>query len=175
MTVTISGDSGISNPPGSAAAPSVGTSAAGMFFPTNTSMAFSTNGNQALLITASGNLGIATSNPLVVLDMTQRPDAVGMPRGLTSSRPVTSVAGMFRFNSSLTSFEGHDGTQWNNSSVMAYNLLSISSTGYLLQDQVQSGDSNTAFDVLNNPYISGFFAPKLSLSIDSLGNLVATY
>lgn len=30
----------------------------------------------------------------------------------TSSRPVTSVAGMIRFNTDTSSFEGYDGTQW---------------------------------------------------------------
>ena len=175
MTVTISGDSGIQNPPGTAAAPSVGTAQTGIFFPSSSTMAFSTNGAQAMLINASGNVGIATNNPLVALDMAQRPDAISLPRGLTSSRPVIAVAGMMRFNTSTAAYEGHDGTGWNTISTAAYSLLSISTTGYLLQDQVKSGDSNTTLDVLNNPYISGWFSAPMSLSIDSLGNLVANY
>lgn len=32
--------------------------------------------------------------------------------GTTAQRPSTPVTGMFRFNSTLASFEGYDGTQW---------------------------------------------------------------
>jgi hypothetical protein len=37
---------------------------------------------------------------------------VKLPAGSEAQRPGTPIAGMFRFNSDTTSFEGYDGTEW---------------------------------------------------------------
>lgn len=38
--------------------------------------------------------------------------AAALPAGTDAQRPGTGVAGLFRFNSTINSFEGHNGTTW---------------------------------------------------------------
>lgn len=66
MPVTISGTSGVQLPLGSASAPSATNTTAqttGVYYPTSTTLALSTNGTAALAIDASQNVGIGTSSP----------------------------------------------------------------------------------------------------------------
>lgn len=147
----------------------------GLFLPATNTLGFSTNNTLRMILDPVGNVGIGSSTAVVALDLRTRTDALIPPRGTTAQRPASPQAGMLRWNSTSSAFEGYYGTQWNAVPVMTYNLLSISTSGSLLQDQVLSGDANASFDVLNNAYISGFFSPQLSLSFDSLGNLVATF
>jgi hypothetical protein len=58
----------------------------------------------------TGRLGIGTSSPAVKLDISAT-DAIKIPVGTTAQQP-TGAQGMLRFNSSTTSFEGHNGTSW---------------------------------------------------------------
>jgi len=66
MTVIISGSAGIQNVLGSAAAPAESnttSSNTGMYFPTSTTLGFSTAGTNAVYIDASQNVGIGTTSP----------------------------------------------------------------------------------------------------------------
>ena len=56
------------------------------------------------------NLGIGTDAPAVKLDI-KSTDAIRVPVGTTGERP-TGVAGYIRYNSSIASFEGHNGSEW---------------------------------------------------------------
>lgn len=58
----------------------------------------------------SGNVGINTAAPAVrfVINST---DAMRVPSGTTGDRP-TGATGYLRFNTSLSSFEGFNGTSW---------------------------------------------------------------
>lgn len=38
--------------------------------------------------------------------------AVILPIGTTAQRPSTPIAGMFRFNTDISKFEGYDGVEW---------------------------------------------------------------
>ena len=38
--------------------------------------------------------------------------SANIPSGTTAQRPGTAVAGMFRFNSTDSKFEGYDGSEW---------------------------------------------------------------
>ena len=49
-------------------------------------------------------------DPSVTLDI-QGTDAVQLTAGTTAERP-TAAAGMIRFNSTTSKFEGYDGTSW---------------------------------------------------------------
>ena len=64
---------------------------------------------ERLRIDSSGRLGIATTSPAVTLDV-NAVDAVRIASGTTAQRP-TGAAGMIRYNSSLSQFEGY-GTAW---------------------------------------------------------------
>ena len=58
-----------------------------------------------------GNIAIGTiSSPTVTLDI-QGTDAVQLTAGTTAERP-TAAAGMIRFNTDTSKFEGYDGTAW---------------------------------------------------------------
>ena len=55
-------------------------------------------------------LGILNTSPAVTLDI-QGTDAVQLTSGTTAQRP-TAAAGMIRFNTTTSKFEGYDGTAW---------------------------------------------------------------
>jgi len=63
----------------------------------------------AMVINTSGNIGI-NGNPAVKFAITGT-DAMLIPVGTTAQRP-TGAAGYFRYNSTLTAFEGFNGTAW---------------------------------------------------------------
>jgi len=58
----------------------------------------------------NNRLGVGTTSPSVTLAMSAT-DAILIPVGTTGQQP-TGAAGMLRFNSSTTSFEGYNGTAW---------------------------------------------------------------
>ena len=66
MTVTINGTTGVAVPLGTAAAPGVvntTSSTTGIYYPTSTTLALSTNGTNAVTIDASQNVGIGLTAP----------------------------------------------------------------------------------------------------------------
>ena len=58
-----------------------------------------------------GNLGINTSTTSYKLSVNGT-DAMLVPVGTTAQRPVTLTAGLMRYNSSYTLFEGYNGVSW---------------------------------------------------------------
>jgi hypothetical protein len=72
MTIVLSGTNGIQNVLGSAASPAESnttSSNTGVYFPTSTTLGFSTAGTNAVYIDASQNVGIGQSTPTVKLDV----------------------------------------------------------------------------------------------------------
>jgi len=64
---------------------------------------------------AGGNVGIGGNTaPGCSLDISSRTDAFALPKGTTAQRPVTSVAGMGRFNTTTTRTEFYNGNVWVN-------------------------------------------------------------
>jgi hypothetical protein len=62
------------------------------------------------VVTGAGNVGVGTTTPAVKLAVSST-DAILVPVGTTGERP-TGATGYLRYNSSLGSFEGHNGTAW---------------------------------------------------------------
>ena len=60
---------------------------------------------------AGSSVGIGSTGPEVSLDISQRNDAIGLPKGTTAQRP-TGVEGFIRFNSTSKALEIYDGTKW---------------------------------------------------------------
>jgi hypothetical protein len=68
------------------------------------------------ILNAGGGIGIQTQTPTVTLDINGT-DAVQLTSGTTAEQPgqtgqPAAAAGMIRFNTSTSKFEGYDGTSW---------------------------------------------------------------
>jgi hypothetical protein len=60
-----------------------------------------------------GSVGISSTSPRAVLDISQNTGAVILPVGTTGTRPATGVNGMIRYNSTTTAaIEGYIGNAW---------------------------------------------------------------
>lgn len=70
---------------------------------------FYNEGTESMTLTSTGNLGLGTSTPTVSVDF-NKTDAMKIPSGLIGERP-TGAAGLLRYNSSTTTFEGYT-TKW---------------------------------------------------------------
>ncbi len=47
-----------------------------------------------------------------ILNNSKSTSAIQLPSGTTAQRPSTAIAGMFRFNTTNTKFEGYNGSAW---------------------------------------------------------------
>lgn len=94
--------------------------------------------------------------------------------GTTAQRPASPVQGMVRYNTTLSITELYDGSNWVPISVSAYNVLTVDSSGNLIHNQVLGSESNASITNIENAAAT-FFSNKLTLAIDSSGNLTATY
>jgi len=98
---------------GTAAAPTLtltGDLNTGIYSPGADQLSIATGGSQRLTVDASGNVGIGTASPSCRLDVTST-DAIKLAAGTTAQRPGSPSAGMIRYNSTLSQFEGY-GTAW---------------------------------------------------------------
>lgn len=78
----------------------------------NTRLLVNVDSNEALRVSSTGILiGGGGGDPALSLDMGAKTDAIQLPAGTTAQRP-TGSAGRFRFNSTTSEFEGHDGSSW---------------------------------------------------------------
>ncbi len=82
-----------------------------------------------------GNLGIGTFSPAVSLDAGSNTDAIRLPNGTTGERP-SAAAGQLRYNTSLSEFEGYDGTSWGKiGGGNAFGTIAVSGQSNLVADQ----------------------------------------
>ena len=98
-----------------------------------------------------------------VLNLSGNTDALGLPKGTDAQRP-TPVAGMLRFNTETSGFEGYDGTEWG----------AIGGTGStLVQDEFIGDGTTVSFtlsvsviaEIFTSVYISGVYQEKNAYSI----------
>jgi len=85
-----------------------------------TSLAYSTTltggtgiiaiGTNQIYKDATGKVGLGTASPAVTLAISAT-DAILVPSGTTAQRP-TGAAGYLRFNSTISQYEGYNGTAW---------------------------------------------------------------
>ena len=70
----------------------------------------SSAGNDNLVVTNAGRVGIGTDSPEVSLDLGNNTDAIRVPNGAQADRPSGILPGMIRYNTSSNEFEGYSGT-----------------------------------------------------------------
>ena len=106
----------------------------------------------------NNRVGILDATPAVSLDIGSATDAVHVPTGTTAQRP-TGAAGMFRYNTTDTKFEGYSDGSWSE----------IGGGGATISVDNFTGDgSTTAFTMGGNPltenntavYIDGVYQQK---------------
>ena len=99
-------------------------------------------GTQRVLLSSAGgsgftggNLGIGTFSPAVSLDAGSNTDAIRLPNGTTGERP-SAAAGQLRYNTTLSEFEGYDGSSWGKiGGGNAFGTIAVSGQSNLVADQ----------------------------------------
>ena len=122
MTIVLSGTNGIQNVLGSAAAPAESNttnSNTGVYFPTSTTLGFSTAGTNAVYIDASQNVGIGTSSPGAKLDVNG------------TIRSKTSTGGIINMDSTAAGTTNTFGSYANAGAAFADFNLSANNTIFL--------------------------------------------
>ena len=111
----------------------------------------------------NNRVGILNASPDVVLDIGSSTDAVHMPVGTTGQRP-TGAAGYFRYNSTLSQFEGYtDG----------WGAIGGGGGSNLVSNTMTGDGSTTTISLTNNPqdenntqvYIDGTYQNKDTYSV----------
>ena len=106
--------------------------------------------SERMRINSAGNVGIGTNSPTVKLAISAT-DAVLIPAGTTGQQP-TGAAGMLRFNTTNTSFEGYNGTAWGS-------IGGGATGGGTDQIFYQNGQTVTTNYTISTNYNAGTFGP----------------
>ena len=100
MAITLNGTTGIQNVLGSAAAPAESnttSSNTGVYFPTSTTLGFSTAGTNAVYIDASQNVGIGTSSPNAKVEIF-KDGAPASSGNMNTGMVVAAASGSYAIN-----------------------------------------------------------------------------
>ncbi|MEO1049106.1 MAG: tail fiber domain-containing protein [Bacteroidota bacterium] len=131
----------------------------------------------------NGNFGINVT-PTIGLEINTT-DAIGLPVGTSAQRPGSPAAGMFRFNSESSAFEGYDGSNWSivgGSSGNAWSLQGNAGTDPV--NDFMGTTDDTPFELRVNstrvgrleldtsPFTSGTLVPNVLLGYS--GNTIAS-
>tara|TARA_R100001440_G_scaffold54406_1_gene74223 strand:- start:186 stop:6605 length:6420 start_codon:yes stop_codon:yes gene_type:complete len=87
------------------------TSIGGSSTTTNVVGNLTVNTNAFAVDRTNSRIGIGQGTPTVAIDAGSKTDAILLPKGTTAQRP-SGAAGQLRFNTTLSRFEGHDGTSF---------------------------------------------------------------
>ena len=119
----------------------------------------SMNSNLFVLNNANilGTFGLGTQNPLSILDVSGT-DAIGIPTGVSSERPINTKYGQLRYNTTINKFEGY--TSIENWEIL--NGLSDIDRDTFIRVEIDNSD---------NDEIQLFTSNHERMTIDSSGNI----
>lgn len=114
-------------------------------------------------------IGIGTATPATSLDI-DATDAIVLPKGVQSERPTPAEAGMFRFNTTTSEFEGYDGVEWGaiaGSGGSETNTASVERRTYSPDGSTLDFDMGQSITDENNVfvYIDGVYQNKSTYSV----------
>ena len=115
----------------------------------------------------NNRVGMLNASPDVTLDVGSATDAIHVATGTTAQRPGSPAAGYFRFNSTLTQFEGHDGSDWGEIGGGGSGAINITLNSFT------GNSSTTAFTLSSNPlnenntqvFVGGVYQEKDTYSV----------
>jgi hypothetical protein len=84
----------------------------GLFSPAASVVAVATGGVQQMTVNSSGYVGIGSTSPRAILDLSGNTGAMILPIGTTGQEPSTPVNGMIRYNSTYPDVEAYIGNVW---------------------------------------------------------------
>ena len=152
----------------------------------NADLEFRANGTGAIKFedfTIDGNTIYTPTNTNMVLQPAgtgivdvNSTQAIRIPRGTTGERPGTPQAGMIRYNTSNSNYEGYDGTYWR----VLNGLYDVDQNTYLIAELTPGSNNNTFYFVSNSVQIADLTATRLNairLEVDDIvidGNTISS-
>ncbi len=92
---------------------------------------------------SAGNVGIGSTSPRSILDLSQNTGAMILPIGTTGQEPATSINGMIRYNTTLTDVEAYIGNYWTTLTIGGDTASIYLGTSATATDPSRSGDATT--------------------------------
>lgn len=102
-----------------------------------------------------GSVGIGTSSPLAILDLSGNTGAEILPVGTTGQRPA-GVNGMMRYNSTTATVEGYENNVWSSIPTPLYSVSGAASNNpHIVQASVALSAGNATVTLTNAAVFSG--------------------
>lgn len=140
------------------------------------------NAEHTITLAAGKVLGRSSASAGAMQELPLSIDSTGQsmipPIGTTGERPATAAAGMFRFNTSTTAFEGYNGTSWG-SLVSGAGYATLTGTETLTNKTLTSpvingGTLNSASVGATTPSTGAFTTLSATGNITSSGSITAS-
>jgi len=134
---------------------------------------FQVQENELKMSTSADMVLTPNGTGIVNINSTQ---SIKVPVGTTGERPGTPVAGMIRFNTSLTRYEGYDGTNW----VRLDGVADVDNNTYITAELTPGANDNTFRFVTNSVQVADLNSTRLNVinvDVDNINlndNIIST-
>ncbi|RZA08801.1 MAG: hypothetical protein EOP11_03770 [Proteobacteria bacterium] len=132
---------------------------------------FSVDAGSFYVDAASNRVGIGTSAPAASLDLSNRTDAVALPKGSTAQAPGAPVAGMIRFNTDKLVVEFFNGMAWVDPATGS--ITSIVGAGGISASTLSGTTTVQLQDTIGNVVSAGSATTVPAITVDAKGRITA--